>query len=142
MSCTNVETVLACFVDAGGTPKTIEFNTVYNADGSIKAAYYLDEAGAVVDTSVGTVTLGACVVASPDVEWELLCDVLSDGTVVEFFRRSITRFNADGTVIDPVEVADFEEDKITSYTVQGEVKECPACGEPVSLGLITDLSVL
>lgn len=142
MSCTDVETQLACFVDNTGTPKTVEFNTVYNSNGSVKAAYYLDETGTVVDTSSGTVTLGACAVAAPDVEWELLCDVLDDGTVVEFFRRSITRFNADGTVIDPVEVADFEEDKTTAYTVEGEIKECPACGEPVSLGLITDLSVL
>lgn len=142
MNCRIVEKETACFTDDAGVPSSVYANTVYDANGAVIAMYYTDTAGAVVDTSVGSVAAGACPVAQPDVEWEKLCDVQSDGTVVEFVRRSITRFDAAGDVIDPVEVADFETDKVTAYIVAGTVGDCDTCPVQAPLGLITDLTLL
>lgn len=142
MSCRIVEKEVACFTDAAGVPAGVFANSVYDANGAPIAMYYTDAAGAVVDTSVGTVTAGACPVAQPDVEWEKLCDVMTDGTVVEFLRRSITRFDAAGVAIDPVTVDDFETDKVTAYTVAGTVGDCNTCPVETPLGLITDLTLL
>jgi len=105
MSCRKTEQLEACFTDAAGVPATITMNTVFNDNGSQHAVYYTDAAGEVVDTSVGTVMVGACPVAQPDVEWEQLCDVDADGVATPFLRRSVTRFDAAGAVIEPVEVA-------------------------------------
>ncbi len=142
MSCRKVEQEVACFTNAAGVPASVFANTVYDANGSFVALYYTDAAGAVVDTSVGTVTAGQCPVAQPDVEWEKLCDVQADGTVVEFLRRSVTSFTAAGDVIDPVQVDDFETDKVTAYTVTGTVGDCDTCPVQAPLGLITDLTLL
>lgn len=141
-TCRTVDKEVACFTDAAGVPTSLFANTVYDGNGAAIALYYTDTAGVVVDTSVGTVAAGACPVAQPDVEWEKLCDVMTDGTVVEFMRRSITRFDAAGNVIDPVEVADFETDKITAYVVAGAVGDCATCPVEAPLGLITDLTLL
>lgn len=141
-SCRTVDKEIACFTDGAGVPASVFANTVYDANGAIIAMYYTDAAGAVVDTSVGTVTAGACPVAQPDVEWEPLCDVQADGTVVQFIRRSITSFGADGAVIDPVQVDDFETDKVTAYTATGTVGDCSTCPDATPLGLITDLTLL
>lgn len=141
-SCRIVDKETACFTDALGVPATVYANSVYDANGAVIAMYYTDTAGVVVDTSVGTVSAGSCAVAQPDVEWEQLCDVQTDGTVVGFIRRSITRFDAGGAVIDPVVVNDFEADKVTAYTVTGVVGDCDTCPVETPLGLITDLSLL
>lgn len=142
MTCRIVEKETACFTDDNGVPSSVYANTVYDANGAVIAMYYTNTSGVVVDTSVGTVSAGACAVAQPDVEWEKLCDVQTDGTIVEFMRRSITRFDASGAVIDPVEVADFETNKITTYTVSGTVGDCDTCPVQAPLGLITDLTLL
>lgn len=140
--CRTVDKEIACFTDALGVPASVFANTVYDANGAVIALYYTDTAGVVVDTSVGTVSAGSCPVAQPDVEWEKLCDVQTDGTVIEFIRRSVTRFTAAGVVIDPVEVADFETDKVTAYIVAGVVGDCSTCPVEAPLGLITDLTLL
>lgn len=142
-SCSKVEKALACFTDAAGVPTSIFAHTVYDADGAAIALYYTNPVdNAVIDTSVGTVTAGACPVAQPDVEWNKLCDVAADGTVTQFMCRTITRFNPDGTVIDPVQVDNFETDKVTAYTVAGTVGDCATCPDQAPIGLITDLSLL
>ena len=142
MSCRDVETSPACFTDATGDQRGLVLHTVYES-GVVIASYFTEGDGVtVVDTSTGTVAAGACPIAQPDVEWEELCDVLADGTVVPFLRRSVTRFDASGSVIDPVEVADFELDKVTAYTVAGTVRACPECTSTAPLGLITDLTLL
>lgn len=141
-SCRSVEKVEACFTNAAGVPVSVFANGVYDANGVEIALYYTDTAGVVLDTSTGLVTAGACPVPSPDVEWEKLCDVQADGTAVEFIRRSVTRFNPNGSVIDPVEVADFETDKVTPYVVTGVVGNCNSCPDDAPLGLITDLTLL
>jgi len=142
MTCRKVEQELACFTNAAGVPASVFANSVYDGNGSFVALYYTDAAGAVVDTATGTVTAGSCPVAQPDVEWEKLCDVQTDGTVIEFFRRSITSFDASGAVIDPVQVSDFETDKVTAYVVAGVVGDCDSCPVQAPLGLITDLTLL
>lgn len=142
-SCSKVEKAVACFTDAAGVPSSVFAHTVYDADGATIALYYTNPAdNAVVDTSVGTVTAGACPVAQPDVEWQKLCDVQADGTAIPFMCRTITSFNPDGSVIDPVQVANFELDKVTAYTVAGDVGECNTCPDQAPIGLITDLALL
>lgn len=141
-NCRLVEKEIACFTDAAGVPVSVFANTVYDANGALIALYYSDEAGAVVDTSAGTVSAGQCPVAQPDVEWEQLCDIQADGSVVQFMCRTITRFNPDGSVIDPSEVEFFEMDKVTVYAVTGDIGDCNACPPSTPLGLITDLTLL
>lgn len=140
--CRNEALDVACYTDAAGLPTSVFANHVYDVNGALIALYYTDTAGAVVDTSAGTVSAGACPVAQPDVEWQKLCDVQADGTVVEFMCRTVTRFAPDGSVIDPVDTANFETDKVTAYTVTGTVGDCSTCPDDTPLGLITDLAAL
>ena len=124
-SCSKVEKAVACFTNAAGVPASVFAHTVYDADGAAIALYYTDPTdNSVVDTSTGSVSAGACPVALPDVEWCKLCDVAANGTVTEFYRRTVTRFAADGSVIAPVDVADFADDKVTAYVVAGTVGDC------------------
>lgn len=141
-SCRSVDKTIACYTNAAGEPVSIFANAVYDANGVEIALYYTDTLGAIVDTSAGTVSAGACPVPNPDVEWEKLCDIQADGVAVEFIRRSVTRFTPAGAVIDPVEVADFETDKVTPYVVTGVVGDCATCPDDTPLGLITDLTLL
>lgn len=145
MSCRNTEKEAACITAADGSRRSVWHYSVLDANGVSFAAYVTEADGitVIVDTGeLATLSAGACPVASPDVEWEPLCDVQPDGTVVEFIRRSITSFDAAGAVIDPVAVADFETDKVTPYTVTGVVGDCDTCATETPLGLITDLSLL
>ena len=142
-SCSKVEKAVACFTNAEGVPSSVFAHTVYDADGAAIALYYTEPTdNSVVDTSTGSVSAGACPVALPDVEWCKLCDVAANGTVTEFYRRTVTRFAADGSVIAPVDVADFADDKVTAYVVAGTVGDCSTCPDQAALGLITDLSLL
>ena len=94
-TCRDVEPVLACFTPTDVTlPKVgITAHYVYDANKATVGVYYTDTTGAIFDISAGTVALGACPIFQPDVEWEQLCDKLADGTIVEFFLRSITLQN-------------------------------------------------
>lgn len=142
MKCRDVSQTEACYTQADGSQISITKNTVFNSAYGIHATYYTDAAGVVLDTSTGVVVAGACQLPNPDVEWEQLCDVDAAGVVTKFLRRSVTRFAADSTVIDPVEVKDFEVDKVTDYVVTGTVGDCQTCESEAPLGLITDLSML
>lgn len=66
MQCRDAEIEIACFVDATGVPQNVFANHVYDDTGALIALYYTNAAAAVVDTSVGVVTPGACPVAQPD----------------------------------------------------------------------------
>jgi hypothetical protein len=59
----------------------------------------------------------------PDVEWEELCDVQADGTVVEFWSRTVTTFNVAGAITGTV-VNNFKVDRVTPYTTTGAVRFC------------------
>lgn len=57
--------------------------------------------------------------------------------------RTVTRFNADGTVITPSEVANFEIDKVTPYVPTGTVGACNQDCDPIgSQGTILDWATL
>jgi len=140
MKCKELTTALGCYDDGTGALQTVIAHYEYgtNAAGNtiLVATRYTDIAGTPIDTSGGTVAAGACPVASPDVEWKTLCDVQADGSVVEFCRRSITSFAADGT---PTTVtADFEVDQVTAYTPTGTVGACNEdCDAATAQGLLT-----
>lgn len=124
--CVNPSPLLVCFTDGTtGAKTTLVAHVLYENGVSIGQAFTtVGDTETIFDVSGGTVTAGACPIASPDVEWEKLCDLQADGSIVEFFRRSITSFDANGAVIVPVAVADFALDKVTAYVVTGTVITC------------------
>ena len=139
--CRSTTSLLACF-DDGATKVTLQHVTVYNALGVAIAAYYADETGAIVDTSAGVATLGACSITPPDVETTQLCDMQPDGTSVEFIRRVVTTFDASG-LVSGVVVTDWELDQVTAYVPTGTVTRCSECpADAVPLGLITSAAPL
>lgn len=153
MQCTDMATALVCYTQPGALPEdpvtrsTLVAHYEYGKDAAggtiLVATRYTDPDGTPVDTSTGSVVAGACQLSAPDVEWELLCDVVPPAdpadpeTIVQFFRRSVTVFDANNDV-ESVTVADFELDKVTAYTVEGEVTACQQDCEPATaLGVLT-----
>jgi len=123
--CTQMATAEVCFND-GTLNQTLVAHYEYGADADggtiLVATRYTDAAGVPVNTAAGTVTAGACALTPPDVEYSKLCDVQTDGEIIEFFRRTITSFDSVGDA--SVAVTDFELDKETEYTVTGTVTAC------------------
>ena len=139
MKCSTFTTAEVCYND-GTTNETLIAHYEYatGADGAalLHKVRYTRADGTVVDTAAGTVTAGACALTPPDVEFEKLCDVQADGSIVEFFRRSITTFDSVGT--PTVTVTDWELDKVTSYTPVGDVVACDQDCDPVAAeGVVT-----
>lgn len=137
--CTQMSTAEVCF-NNGTSNQTLIAHYEYGTDADgftiLVATRYTDASGTPVDTSAGTVTAGACALTPPDVEWEKLCDVQADGTIVEFFRRSITSFDSTGT--PTVTVTDWQLDKLTVYTATGTVGACNEdCDPATALGTLT-----
>lgn len=137
--CTQMSTAEVCYND-GTSNQTLIAHYEYGTDADgftiLVATRYTDASGTPVDTAAGTVTAGACALTPPDVEWEKLCDVQADGTIVEFFRRSITSFDSTGT--PTVVVTDWELDKVTEYTPAGTVGVCNEdCDPATALGTLT-----
>ena len=131
--CTQFSTAEVCYND-GTSNQTLVAHYEYGVNDEGKtilvATRFTDAAGVPVDTSAGTVTAGACALTPPDVEWEKLCDVQADGTIVEFLRRSITTFDSVG--VPTVTVTDWELDKVTAYTVAGTVAACNEDCDPAA----------
>ena len=139
MNCKELSTELVCF-NNGTTNQTLVAHYEYglNALGSVilVSTRYTDAAGVPVDTSAGTVTVGACPIIPADVEWEMLCDVQTNGNVIEFFRRSITTFSSTG--VPTVTVTNWALDKVTPYTSTGVVGACNQdCNAALPLGILT-----
>ena len=144
-TCREVEQQLVCFVNAAGDKQTLVMHNVIDANGAVYATAYLDQTGAPVDTSGGTVTVGACPVASPDVQWDCLCDTAADGTVTPIMCRTVQSFDAQCQPVDPVAISYFAMDKVTAHvpSVGGTIGKCATeCPDEVALGVITDLSLL
>jgi hypothetical protein len=59
----------------------------------------------------------------PDVEWEELCDVQPDGTIIEFWSRTATTFAISGAITGNI-IDNFKVDRITPYTPTGAVRFC------------------
>lgn len=139
LNCRETRPVVGCYTNAAGVPTSVLIHVIYEEGRAIgQAVTTADAAQTPIDTSTGTLVAGACPVAQPDVEWEKLCDEQANGSIIEFFRRSITRFDAAGAVIAPVEVADFALDKVTPYVVAGTVVTCNEDCDPIGVvGTIT-----
>lgn len=137
--CINTAPVTVCYTDAAGIRTTLLEHVIYEQGVAIGQVFTTaSDTETPIDVSAGTVTAGACPIFTPDIEFEVLCDIQADGTTVEFIRRSITSFDPNGLVIDPIQVDDFELDKVTAYTVTGTVEEDCGCVPKGSLGTITD----
>lgn len=137
--CINTAPVAVCFTAENGTKQSLVGHVLYEQGVAIGQAFTTaDDTETIVDVTGGTITAGACPVFQPDVEFEQLCDVLADGTIVQFICRTITSFDANGDVVDPVATAYFELDKVTPYVIAGTVEKCNDECEPVgSMGTIT-----
>lgn len=134
MNCKELATSLVCFND-GTLNTTLVSHYEYGKDAVgetiLVATRYTDAAGVPVDTSGGVVTAGACALTPPDVEYELLCDNLTTGVIVEFLRRSITSFDSVG--VATVVVTDWELDKVTAYAPVGVVSNCNQDCDPAAV---------
>lgn len=144
--CVDVAPILVCYTDGTtGAKTTILQHVIYEFGIAVGQGYTtVTDTETIFDISGGVVTGGACPIASPDVEWEKLCDELADGSIVEFFRRSITSFDANGDVVVPVTVADFALDKVTAYVVAGTViacnEDCDLIGSIGTIAAWTDVA--
>lgn len=141
MKCTSISTESVCFDDGAGNRQSLIAHYEYglNAAGAtILVATRFTEADGVtvVDTSAGTVTVGACAVASPDIEFMKLCDVSAAGVATEFFRKVTVTFDASG--VPTATVADLALDMVTPYVVAGVVGDCNQdCDAAAALGVLT-----
>ena len=133
--CRDTNAVLGCFNDGTNPPVTVMVTHVHDFQGA-PAVVITDLVGAVVaGATAANTTLGACALASPDVEFNELCDIQADGSSIQFARRTITSVN--GLGVPTVAVADFEMDYATAYTPTGTVGQCPSCAELAARGLQT-----
>jgi hypothetical protein len=73
----------------------------------------------------------------PEVEWEELCDVQTNGTIVPFWSRTVTTFAITGAITGTT-VDNFKVDRITPYTTTGAIKFCDDSGEcpAIVLGVV------
>lgn len=138
--CINTAPVVVCFTETATGAKTSLLEHVVYEKGVAIGQVFTTAADTETpfDISGGTVVAGACPVFTPDIEIDDFCDILADGTRVPFLRRTIINFDANGTVVDPMIVNDFELDGVTAYTVAGTVEDDCGCKPIGSLGTITD----
>lgn len=134
-ACRNIAQVLVCFAN-GAARQTLIQHSVTDVTGAVIATVYIDQTGAPVNTAAGTVTLGACAITPPDVEFNEMCDLQADGSIIEFVRRTVTTFDAVGT--PTTTSADFALDNVTPYVVAGTVVSCAdECKPEAPLGVLT-----
>ena len=133
--CRDTNAVLGCYNDGVNPPVTVMVTHVHDFQGA-PAAIITDITGAVIaGATLANTTLGACVLASPTVEFNELCDMQADGSSVQFVRRTIT--SVDGLGVPTVAVANFAMDYTTAYVPTGTVGQCPTCAELTARGLQT-----
>lgn len=142
MNCKELATAEVCFDNGAGVLQSLVAHYEYglNAAGNtiLVSTIFADAAGVPVDTSAGTVTVGACATASPSIDWEQLCDVQADGSVVEFMCQVVTSFDANGAVIVPSVATNYELDKVTPYTPTGTIGACGQdCDAAIAQGVLT-----
>jgi len=95
---------------------------VYHPSGTLLNVYDTTADGATGFVATAAATIGACATASPDVEFETLCDTSAAGVVTEFIRRTVTVFSASGA--PTTTYADFTVDFSTAYAQAGTVGKC------------------
>lgn len=130
-----------CLTTAAGVATTVNIHYEYrdNAAGNavLHATRYTNAAGVpVVPAGTDVITAGACAISPPDVEFEILCDKLTDGTIIDFVRRTVTTFSATGA--PTTVIANFGMDYLTPYTLQGGAVACNQdCDAVAPVGLVT-----
>lgn len=141
--CFNTSSVLGCLNNGVDPARTVVLHYHHGVDAvdtaapgtPLVSATNID--GSMVDAAdLVFITPGACAVPTPDVEFEILCDVQTDGSVVQFVRRKTVSFLSDGSV--NVAVLDTELDYSTAYTVTGTVGACPECPPLPATGWLND----
>lgn len=143
MSCTKTNEVLGCHTDADGNRVSVIIHNISDSNGAVFATYYLDqEHKPIPGATAANVTVGACPVAQPDVDWVQYCDELEDGSIVPFMCQVITSFDSSGAAIVPSVTAFYEMDKVTPYTVQGEATICDGCPAIADVGVLNDWASL
>lgn len=141
MKCTSISTEPVCFDDGAGNRQSLIAHYEYglNAAGAtiLVATRYTEADGVtVVDTSAGTVSVGACSVAPPDIEFVKLCDVDAAGVATEFYRKITITFDAAG--VPTTTTQDLGLDMVTPYVVAGTVGECNQdCDAKTAQGVLT-----
>jgi hypothetical protein len=140
-ACSDMTAVAGCLTTAAGVASNIvihyEYRIAANGNRTLHATRYSNAAGVAI-TPAGTdvVTAGSCPIAPPDVEWEKLCDKSAAGIVTEFFRRTITTWNASG--VASVAVTNWALDQVTAYVATGTVGACDQdCDAVAPVGLVT-----
>lgn len=133
--------VVGCQTTAAGIKTSIVIHYEYRVSAAgnrtLHATRYTDAAGLPI-TPAGTdvVTPGQCPVAQPDVEFDILCDKLASGVVVEFVRRTVTTFSS--TNVPTSVVTNLQLDYVTAYAPAGTVGACNQDCDPVTpVGLVT-----
>ena len=135
MSCFTNTVLPGCYNDGVGPPVSVGIHYINDNQGS-PAMVVADVNGDLIPgADASNTTIGACALPPTDVEFELLCDVQTDGTSVKFARRKVTTFDAQG--VPNVDVSDFELDYVTGYVVTGDVTACPTCAPLADRGLLT-----
>jgi hypothetical protein len=147
-NCLDTRPLLVCYTDtATGVKTTLIEHVVYQAGVAIAHAYTTQDTETIFSVIGGTITVGACAIASPDVEYITMCDnTLGDGTVlVEFIAQVITSFYGNGVAIVPSVVNYLQKDLVTPYVPSSLVNistgEC-GCAKRAVLGTITDWTLL
>lgn len=138
--CSELEAVIGCLTDAAGAKTSIVIHYEYRVSAAgnrtLHATRYTNAAGVPI-TLAGTdvVTPGQCPIASPDVEFEIICDKSAAGVVTEFVRRTVTTFSA--TNVPTTVVANLALDYTTAYTPTGTVGACnQECDAIAPVGLV------
>ena len=141
MDCRSVSAVVGCLSVAGVPNRSVVIHYEYGpgATGTTLVATRYTEADGVTVIALAAgevVAPGACAVSAPDIEWEKMCDVQADGSVVEFYHRIVTTFDAAAvptSVVTPLAL-----DKATAYVVTGTVSICDQeCDVVVPVGVVT-----
>lgn len=147
-ACLDTKPVLVCFTDTTtGTKTTLIEHVVYQAGVAIAHAYTTQDTETIFPITGGTISVGACPIAQPDVEYITMCDdTLADGTVlVEFVAQVITSFDANGTAIVPSAVTYLDKTLVAPYAPSAPANtstgEC-GCAKKAVLGTITAWSAL
>ena len=140
MECKELTAVVGCLSIAGVPDRSViihyEYGPGLTGYAALLATRYTEVDGVPIALAAGeTVSPGACAVASPDIEWEKMCDVQADGSIIEFYHRIVTVFDASAAAT--VVVTDWELDKMTAYVVTGTVSSCNQdCDVVAPVGLV------
>lgn len=138
--CSEIEAIVGCKTDAAGVKTSVAIHYEYRVSATgnrtLHATRYTDAAGVALTLAAGeSVSPGACAVASPDVEFQVLCDVSAAGVTTKFVRRTVTTFDALGA--PTTVVANLGLDYQTVYVPSGTVGNCDECDASTAVGVLT-----